>query len=398
MKLSQKRNLTLLWLAQAISQAGDSIYQLALLWLVLDISQSTIMTGMIAMCAYLPALIFGLYAGVFSDRLNRFKLMITANIAQAILVVLIPLIIWMGCENIWIICSLAFCRSCFNTFFQPSLQAFIPMIFKPEQITKINSILVTSGQIAWLIGPFFAGAVLSVSSITNLFFVDSMSFVASSCLLFFIIKPKTPHQKIINDHWSDLKAGLSYLFSQHPIYWMMIITFINNIFIMGPAVVGLPILVKSVLNGSAADFAFVEGCLALGALSGSLLITKLKNIFSSGIIWSIGLILDGITFALFFFTDNIPITMIMIFFHGIGIPLIMVSRTSIIQLHTPNKYHGRLFSVVHLGVVGTTAISSALTGVFSSFIPIKFLFLFIGICGAISGVVSLTIPSIKTLR
>ena len=108
--------------------------------------------------------------------------------------------------------------------------------------------------------------------------------------------------------------------------------------------------------------------------------------------------LDGITFALFFFTDNIPITMIMIFFHGIGIPLIMVSRTSIIQLYTPNKYHGRLFSVVHLGVVGTTAISSALTGVFSSFIPIKFLFLFIGICAAICGVVSLTIPSIKTLR
>ena len=79
MKHTQKKNLILLWLAQAISQAGDAIYQLALLWLVLDMTHSTVITGIIAMSAYLPALIFGLYAGVFSDRMNRFKLMLFSN-------------------------------------------------------------------------------------------------------------------------------------------------------------------------------------------------------------------------------------------------------------------------------------------------------------------------------
>ena len=63
----EKKNLRVLWLAQTISQAGDSIYQLALLWLVLEMTQSSIITGIIAMSAYLPALIFGLYSGVLSD-------------------------------------------------------------------------------------------------------------------------------------------------------------------------------------------------------------------------------------------------------------------------------------------------------------------------------------------
>ena len=90
--------------------------------------------------------------------------------------------------------------------------------------------------------------------------------------------------------------------------------------------------------------------------------------------------------------------MFMIFFHGIGIPLIMVSRTSIIQLHTPNMYHGRLFSVVHLGVVGTTAVSSALVGVVTSIISVKLVFLGIGVGAALCGIISLIVPMLRNLR
>ena len=96
----QNRNLTILWFAQIISQAGDAIYQLALLWLALEITGSPLMTGFIAMNAYLPALIFGLYAGVFSDRMNRLNLMIFANTGQAFTGILIPSSLWMGYENI----------------------------------------------------------------------------------------------------------------------------------------------------------------------------------------------------------------------------------------------------------------------------------------------------------
>ena len=179
---------------------------------------------------------------------------------------------------------------------------------------------------------------------------------------------------------------------------MMIITFINNLFIMGPAIVGIPILVKSALGGSASDFAFIEGCMALGALSGSILVSKLNGRLSNGVIWAIGLILDGITFSFFFWADSVPVAMLMIFFHGIGIPLIMVSRTSIIQLHIPNKYHGRLFSVAHLGVVGTTALSSALVGIISAYISVKLIFLLIGIGASLCGVLSLSVNQIRRLK
>ena len=167
---------------------------------------------------------------------------------------------------------------------------------------------------------------------------------------------------------------------------MIIITFINNLFIMGPAVVGIPILVKSVLKGSPSDFAYIEGCMALGALCGSLIVSKLNGKLSNGVIWGIGLIIDGITFSFFFWADSVTIAMIMIYIHGIGIPLIMVSRTSIIQLHTPNKYHG------------TSALSSALVGIISAYISVKVVFLFIGIGASVCGVLSLSIKQIREIQ
>ena len=71
--------------------------------------------------------------------------------------------------------------------------------------------------------------------------------------------------------------------------------------------------------------------------------------------------------------------MTLIYIHGIGIPLIMVSRTTIRHLHTTNKYHGHLFSVAHFDAVGTSGLSFALVGIINAYISVKVVFLFIGI-------------------
>jgi len=398
MKKDQNHNLALLWSAQAISQSGDAIYQLALIWLVLDVTNSSIITGIVAMSAYLPALIFGLYSGVYSDRFNRLRLMIFANAGQALTVFLIPLFLWCGYKNIWIICGLAFLRSCFNTLFQPALNSIVPMLFSKDHLVKINAILATSGQIAWMMGPVFAGVLLTLVSLPNLFLVDAGSFLLAIGFLFLIKKPTHLKKPDYHSHWDELKRGLSYLYQQKSIFWMIVITFINNLFIMGPAIVGLPILVKIALSGTASDFAFTEGCMAAGALVGSFIVSKLNGLLKNGTIWAIGLFLDGITYSFLYWAQSVEMAMVIIFLHGIGIPLIMVSRTSIIQIHTPNKFHGRLFSMVHLGVVGTTAISSGLVGIITSIISVKLLFFGIGCGAALCGVIGLVIPSLRNIQ
>ena len=90
--------------------------------------------------------------------------------------------------------------------------------------------------------------------------------------------------------------------------------------------------------------------------------------------------------------------MTLIYIHGIGIHLIMVSRTTIRHLHTTNKYHGHLFSVAHFDAVGTSGLSFALVGIINAYISVKVVFLFIGIGASLCGVLSLSIKQIREIQ
>ena len=90
---SENSKIFYLWSAQLISSTGDAIYQIALIWLVLDITGSNTITGLVALGAYLPAMLFGLLAGVMADRYNRLRLMLISNFSQAITVIIIPILL-----------------------------------------------------------------------------------------------------------------------------------------------------------------------------------------------------------------------------------------------------------------------------------------------------------------
>jgi MFS transporter, DHA3 family, macrolide efflux protein len=385
---NQKHNITLLWLAQIISAAGDAIYQIALFWLVLDITGSSTTTGLIAMAAFLPAMVFGLYAGVIADKYNRKLIMIFSNLSQALTVIVIPIILYFDYSNMLLIGILAFVRASFSTFFPPALNALVPMITSKDRLVKVNSILATSSQLAYLIGPLAAGLILSIVSIQYLFVIDSTSFIIAILILLFIIPPAK--LKISDEQISSIKvifSGIKYVKKHKPLGILFILTIINNFFIMGMAFVGMLILVKDALGGTASQYAFVEAGLALGMLIGSIFVYRIGNRINIGKLLLVGMILDGVTYSIMYFAGSVNFVFIFIVIHAIGIPMITISRTAIIQKHSPNEYHGRLFSLVHLSVVGVTALASAVVGIAANYIDIKIIFLFIGIGAALCGVI-----------
>jgi len=396
---ASKKNIAFLWAAQGITAAGDAMYQIALVWLILDVTGSSLITGLVAMSAYLPALLFGLWAGVFSDRYPRMTIMVLSQVSQALTVAVIPVLIWNGWSHSLLIGCLAFLRASFGTLFPPALNAFVPEIVSGDRLVKTNSILSTSSQLAYLIGPALAGSLLKFISISWLFVLDGVSFLAALGILLFIRAPKYPRRIPSKESRSfrDILQGFAYLKSHSTVGYMLFLTVINNVFIMGPAIVGTPILVKQALHGTATDYAYVEALMALGMLIGSGLVYQFLHFVRSGRLLLIGMILDGLTYALFFLAQSVTFVMVMIVIHGIGIPLIVISRTAIIQKHVENAYHGRLFSMVHLSVVGVTALSSALTGIFAGFIEIRLIYLGIGLGAAACGFIGAFIPGLQDL-
>ena len=398
MTLPARRNILLLWAAQLISSAGDAVYHLSLMWLILDLTGSSTATGLVAMSAYIPAMLFGLYAGVLSDRHNRMVLMILSQVTQAATVIIIPVLLVYDIEKAVLFGLLAFVRATFSTLFPPAFNAFVPMIVDKRHLVRVNSLLATSGQLAWFIGPALAGVLLGVISLKFLFVLDAASFIAAIILLLFVVKPATkPRTTIHHSNWKELTDGIRYVVNHESLGFLIGLTIVNNLFIMGPALVGTPILIKEALGGTVSQYAFVEAFLALGMLIGSVFVYRYGNRVNSGLLLLVGMILDGLTYSLFYFADSVGFVMIFIIIHAIGIPMITISRTAIIQRHSPNRYHGRLFSMVHLAVVGVTALSSALVGIAASLIDIKTIFLFIGLGAAMCGIVGMFHAKVRQL-
>ncbi|HCI15194.1 MAG TPA: MFS transporter [Candidatus Marinimicrobia bacterium] len=383
----KNRNFAFMWFGHLISHAGDAVFMIALPWLMLDITGSKSLTSLVSMSAYLPAVLFGLFAGVVVDRYNRKWIMIYSDTLRALLVAVIPLSLIYGFISPLLIGTITFSLATFSAFFYPARDSLIPHIVTAEELPAANSAISVSGQMSHLLGPLFAGIGISIFGLRHLFTADAISFLFSILLISLIVGPA--RKLTIEKHppkWQGIVEGLTYVNSHKGLRILLILTFVNNIFIMGPAIIGLPVFVREVLTSDFGVLAKLEVAMATGMIVGSFVFWKAEKNISPISILLFGIVMDGITYTLLFFADTSFIAMLVLIIHGIGIPLITVSRTTIIQAVVPDEYRGRLFSMIYMAVMGTTAISVGLTGFILEFIGADSLFLLIGV-GAASTVI-----------
>ena len=397
-RLRQNRNLALLWVGHMISLSGDAIYQIALPWLILDLTGSKTSTSLVALAAYLPAVLFSLFAGVMVDRFSRRGMLIVSDLARMLLVGLLFFYLYSGGTSATILGLMAFLVATMATPFYPARDALIPDLVAADKLTSANALISTSGQMAQLSGPALAGFLVAWVGLYNLFAVDAATFAASlAALLMLRVKDRSRAPSQTATHLFELMEGLRFVRRESALGLLIILTAINNFFIMGPALIGVPIFVREVLDLDFQAFAIIEAHMATGMIISSAIIWKYGARISPPKLLLIGMVIDGLTYSMLYFVDSYPFTRLMLLIHGIGIPMITIPRSTIIQRCVPDNYRGRVFSMVNMSVIGLTALSAAAIGPVAELLPIQSIFLWIGIFAALCGVVGLAHKGILLL-
>ncbi|NOX18672.1 MAG: MFS transporter [Chlorobi bacterium] len=365
------------------------MFLIGLMWLVLELTGSKSIMGTAAFVSYIPMLLFGLPAGLAVDTYNRKRLMLAADVLRALVVLVIPVTYVLGSINIPIIILVAFALSSLATIFNPSRDSIVPFLVEPDNLLKANSAIQVSNYIAVLLGPALGAALIGVIGIVHLFTIDSFTFLISFVTILFIsYRPKPTETKRREGKLLDgITEALSYVQKNKKVKFLLILTAANNFFIMGPAIVGVPIFVKDVLNEGATSYALVESSYGVGMLFGAFIINYASRRFTTGKLLLLGMLFDGITYSVLYFTHSLYLMIILISFHAIGIPFIVVARTSLIQKWVEDKKLGRLFSLVNMAVVGMTALTTGITGFLAESVPIELIFFFFGIAGTLCGIV-----------
>ena len=393
----KNKNFGFLWAGHLIYHAGDAIYMIALPWLMLELTGSKILTSHVAMAAYLPAVLFGLVAGVLIDRYNRKWIMIFSDILRFLLVAIVPLALIFDFITPMLIGVITFLLSTFATFFYPARDSLIPYIVTPEELPAANSAISISGQMSHLMGPLFAGLGISFFGLTHLFTADAISFLFSIVLISFIVIPFKKNRSYKHStKFQGIIEGLRYVYGHKGLRLLLLLTFINNIFIMGPAIIGIPVFVREILSADFGVYAQLETSMAAGMIIGSIIFWKAVKRINPISILLFGIVMDGITYTFLYFVNSSFLATLILLIHGIGIPLITVSRTTIIQAVVPDEFRGRLFSMIYMAVMGTTALSIGLTGVILENMEADILFLIIGLCAASTVFIGLN-PVMKKL-
>ena len=177
-----------LWLAQLISQFGDRINQMALIGLIAERSPGSTM-GLAKLLSFtiIPVFIVGPIAGVYVDRWDKRRTLFLCDIARGMLVALIPMIFifWKALVPIYGIVFLVFC---FSRFYVPAKMSILPDLVDKEHLIVANSLMTTTGMMAFVFGCAFGGFLVDWFGARGGFVVDAATFLLSALLVISIPK------------------------------------------------------------------------------------------------------------------------------------------------------------------------------------------------------------------
>ncbi|MDB5033225.1 MAG: transporter [Chlorobi bacterium] len=196
-----------LWIGGTISQLGSHITRSALPILGVTLLAATpAQMGMLTAIGTAPALLAGLFAGAWVDRLRRRPVMIISDLARAMLLGTIPVAAAFGVLHIGLIYCVTFIAGIFSVFFELADLSFLPLLIPPARLVEANSRLRASESIAEITGPAIAGILVRTITVPFAILADAVSFLASA---FFIARIRTPEKPVVTSEQSHLRREIA---------------------------------------------------------------------------------------------------------------------------------------------------------------------------------------------
>jgi MFS family permease len=376
-KLFANRYFRNLILGSTISMFGDQFYLVALPWLVLQLTGSSVVLGTVLMAAAVPRAVLILMGGAVSDRTSPRKVLLVTAGARTIFVAAIAFLLWKDLLSLWEVYVLAFAFGVADAFAIPSMMALIPVLVPREQLTQANSVLQGSMQITVIAGPAPAGAIIKKFGTMWAFFIDAISFLFIIAPLMVIPDPEKPaHQQSARSVWHSILEGLRYVYDDIAMRTMIGFSTALNFFILGPIMVGLALIAKRQFD-SATAYGIMFSAFAFGGLSGSLIAGLKKQRRRGILILFVGSII-GILLTLMGFVHSLIALCVLLFLMGVTSGYSNVHITSWYQQRIEPSMMGRVMSLRMFGIFGLMPISLTIAG-FLADVSLDFTFIGAGI-------------------
>jgi MFS family permease len=360
MTILRIRNFRNLLVGATLSQLGDVCFMIALPWLVLQMTGSSLALGSILVALAIPRAALMLVGGAISDRLPARTILIAANVSLALSVAFVALLAAHHALVLWMLYLVAILFGVADAFASPAIKVLIPGLVPRDSVAAANSLLQSTTQLCLLGGAAAAGILIQHFGLVSAFAVDAFSFVFLIVALSGIPAPAESRIQTTS-LGAAIRDGIAYVAREPELRMLLIVIASVNFCLTGATQVGIASLVHARF-GSAGYFGALVTASAIGTLLGLVLAGVWKR--RRNMLFDIlcGSSLLGASLA----SLALPLPMALIFAALVACGAIAgylnVYILSQLQTSVSSEMLGRVMSLVTLSSIGIAPISLVLGG------------------------------------
>jgi MFS family permease len=384
------RNYRLFFAGQAISQTGSWMQRIALGWFVLQITHKPFSVGIMAVAQFLPFMVFGLFAGVLTDRLDARRLVIGTQAAQFATGIALTTIALGGFAQPWMLYTIGFLNGLVLVLDVPSRQQLTyRMVGRAElpNAIALNSSLFNASRI---FGPATAGVLYGLTGPGVCFLINAVSYLAV-LLGLLAMRPRDFFPLEAFERPTILRGtreGLAYVLREPRMVLVLALTFVFGTFCFSFNVT-LPVLAYSTLHTHATVYGILFALFGAGALVGALASAAFGRASAKAML--VGALLFTVAELLASPVDTPVLAGVLLFFMGLGFVVWSANANASMQLAAPDRLRGRVIGLYFYAFNGTAALGGLLAGLLCSTGGTQLSFL-------VSGLVGLTATGVAALR
>lgn len=359
--LQQHRNFRLFWIGQTVSLIGTWMQQIAQGWLALQLSDSAFIVGLVSAAGSLPILFFSLYAGVFVDRLDKLKIVTIAQVLLSIQTVALWWLVWTDRIDIPLLVALAFLNGLISAVEIPARQSLIIELVDREDI--VDAVALNSGgfNVARIIGPSIAAAVIASAGLVWCFGINALSYIAVIGCLLAVKLPKFVPAETHTRAIDDFKEGIAYIRSRREVLGLIGVMAVFSIFGFQYLTL-MPVIARDVLGTDASGYGLLVTFVGIGAVCGALLLAALSARVRRGKLFTMSAFSFAALLLVFSFVNVQEVAAGVLLFLGLTMLINGALANGILQSVVPDALRGRVMAAYVFVYVGFTPIGSLIEG------------------------------------
>jgi MFS family permease len=367
--LRTNRNFRLLYIGQTISQLGDWFNTVAVYALLLDLTGSAAAAAWMLILQMLPIALVGPVAGVMVDRLNRRRIMMTADVLRGCLI--FGLLLVRRADQIWIAYVVTALTVAAQAFFEPARTATIPNVTSADELLPANALSSATWSAMLAIGASLGGLVSWAFGRNLAFVINALWFFASALFIASTRYDATPAGRpplrglVELTGLRDLVDGFHYIRRHSHVAALMLVKagwgagagILLLLTIFGQRVFPIG-------RSSDAGIGVLFGARGIGAALGPIMLRWILGQKPAALRRAIGpaYFIVGIFYAALAGAPILPLAALCVLFAHFGGSILWVFSTVLLQMEVPDAFRGRVFAAELALVTLTSSISVYWTG------------------------------------